>query len=153
MSRMNARLLFISTPWLLAALAMLLAPVCLAEDGKPEIVMVAHQDVATTSLNRDTARAMFAMRQRTWPNGQALRVFVLPNDHSAHERFAKQGLSVYPHQLQLSWDRVVFSGTGQAPTTVTSQIEMLERIANIPGSLGYIDREHLDDRVQVISME
>ncbi|RAR59829.1 hypothetical protein BCL93_108179 [Onishia taeanensis] len=78
---------------------------------------------------------------------------MLPNDHPVHERFAKQRLSVYPHQLQLSWDRVVFSGTGQAPTKVISQSEMLERIATTPGSLGYLDREHLDDRVQVISME
>ncbi|WP_245184437.1 hypothetical protein [Halomonas salinarum] len=115
--------------------------------------MVAHQGVSTTSLNRDTARAMFAMRQRTWPDGQALRVLVLPNNHPAHERFVKQHLSVYPHQLQLSWDRVVFSGTGQAPINVGSQSEMHERIANTPGSLGYLDREHLDDRVQVISME
>lgn len=144
---------FSLTRWLLTSLAMVLAPISIAEEGPLDIVMVAHQGVRTTSLNRDTARAMFAMRQRTWPDGQVLRVLVLPNDHPVHERFAKQSLSVYPHQLQLSWDRVVFSGTGQAPTKVISQPAMLERIATTPGSLGYLDREHLDDRVQVISME
>lgn len=153
MSRISSGLLLTLARWMLTGLAMVLAPISLAEEEQPDIVMVAHQDVSTTSLNRDTARAMFAMRQRTWPDGQALRVFVLPNDHPAHGRFAKQSLSVYPHQLQLSWDRVVFSGTGQAPTNVRSQSEMLERIATTSGSLGYLDREHLDDRVQVISME
>ncbi|MFC3285869.1 hypothetical protein [Litchfieldella rifensis] len=117
------------------------------------VVLVAHPAVGTSTLNRDTARAIFAMRQRTWPDGQAARVFVLPNDHPVHARFAKELLAVYPHQLQLSWDRLVFSGTGQAPTRVFSQSEMLERIADTPGGLGYLEREHLDDRVQVISME
>ncbi|WP_192036232.1 hypothetical protein [Halomonas sp. YLGW01] len=124
-----------------------------AAEDRSDIVMIANNGVGTASVNRDTARAMFAMRQRTWPDGQALSVFVLPNDHPAHERFAKHSLSVYPHQLQLSWDRVVFSGTGQAPINVRTQSEMLERIATTPGSLGYLDREYLDDRVQAISME
>ncbi|WP_458527003.1 hypothetical protein [Onishia taeanensis] len=153
MSGLRPGLLLNMARCLLTALTVALPPFSIAEGERPDIVMVAHQNVTTTTLNQDTARAMFAMRQRTWPDGQALTVFVLPNGHPVHERFAKQRLSVYPHQLQLSWDRVVFSGTGQAPISVKTPSEMLERITTIPGSLGYIDREHLDDRVQVISME
>ncbi|MDR9438124.1 MAG: hypothetical protein RI841_01270 [Halomonas sp.] len=118
-----------------------------------EILLVAHPDVNTRQLNRDTTRAIFAMRQRTWPDGQAVRVFVLDNSHPVHARFAKEQLTVYPHQLQLAWDRMVFSGTGQAPDRVRNQAEMRERIAATPGALGYLEREYLDDRVQVISME
>jgi len=117
------------------------------------IAVVAHPDVTTQHLTRDTTRATFAMRQRTWPDGQAVRVFVLDNNHPVHARFAKEQLAVYPHQLQLAWDRMVFSGTGQAPNRVRDQREMLERIATTPGALGYLEREYLDDRVQVISME
>ncbi|WP_089852303.1 hypothetical protein [Halomonas saccharevitans] len=117
------------------------------------IAVVAHPDVTTQHLTRDTTRAIFAMRQRTWPDGQAVRVYVLDNNHPVHARFAKEQLAVYPHQLQLAWDRMVFSGTGQAPNRVRDQREMLERIATTPGALGYLEREYLDDRVQVISME
>ncbi|MDI5922348.1 hypothetical protein QLQ86_16295 [Halomonas sp. LR5S13] len=118
-----------------------------------QILLVAHPDVNTRQLKRDTTRAIFAMRQRTWPNGQALRVFVLDNNHPVHARFAKEQLAVYPHQLQLAWDRMVFSGTGQAPDRVRDQAEMREQVATTPGALGYLEREYLDDRVQVISME
>ncbi|MBE0401144.1 hypothetical protein EI168_13675 [Halomonas sp. FME1] len=117
------------------------------------IFLVAHPDVATRGLNTDTARAIFAMRQRTWPSGQAARVFVLNNNDSVHARFAKEHLAVYPHQLQLAWDRMVFSGTGQAPNLVRDQEEMRERVATTPGAIGYLEREYLDDSVQVISME
>ena len=117
------------------------------------LYLVAHPDVTTRWLNRDTTRAIFAMRQRTWPDGQAVRVFVLSNSHPVHARFAKEQLAVYPHQLQLAWDRMVFSGTGQAPDRVSDQTEMHERVATTPGAIGYLEREYLDDRVQVISME
>ncbi|SEF69808.1 hypothetical protein SAMN04487953_10478 [Billgrantia desiderata] len=116
-------------------------------------MLIAHPQVANTALTRDTTRAIFAMRQRSWPDGQAVRVFVLPNNHPVHARFAKERLTVYPHQLQLAWDRMVFSGTGQAPSQVDNQIEMLERVATTPGALGYLEREYLDDRVQVVTME
>ncbi|MDR5901837.1 hypothetical protein [Halomonas icarae] len=121
--------------------------------GDQTLLLVAHADVTTQHLTRDTTRAIFAMRQRTWPDGQAVRVFVLPNGHPVHERFVKERLTVYPHQLQLAWDRMVFSGTGQAPDRVRHQTEMLERIATTPGAIGYLEREYLDERVQVISMD
>ncbi|MFG6177903.1 hypothetical protein ACGTN6_11720 [Halomonas sp. THAF12] len=120
---------------------------------EPSVLLVANAGVETHHLTRDTTRALFAMRQRTWPDGQAARIFVLPNRHPVHARFVKQRLSVYPHQLQLAWDRVVFSGTGQAPNRVLTQAEMLEQIASTPGALGYLEREYVDDRVQVLTME
>ena len=117
------------------------------------LLLVAHPGVSTHWLNRDTTRAIFAMRQRSWPDGQAVRVFVLNNNDPVHARFAKEQLAVYPHQLQLAWDRMVFSGTGQAPGRVSDQTEMRARVAAIPGAIGYLEREYLDDSVQVISME
>ncbi len=117
------------------------------------IVLVAHPSVGAQAINRDTTRAMFAMRQRTWPNGQAAQIFVLPNRDPVHTRFAKEQLGVYPHQLQLAWDRMVFSGMGQAPNRVRNQEEMREQVAGTPGALGYLEREYLDESVRVISME
>jgi len=141
--------------WLRAALLLWLLPLggshAVAEGQA--VLLVAHADVTTQRLTRDTTRAIFAMRQRTWPDGQAARVFVLPNDNPVHERFVKERLAVYPHQLQLAWDRMVFSGTGQAPDRVRHQAEMRERIATTPGAMGYLEREYLDDRIQVISMD
>ena len=132
--------------------AMLLWATGLQAD-EDDLVLIANPNVETHQLNRDTARAMFAMRQRTWPDGQAARVFVLPNDDQSHERFVKQFLNVYPHQLQMAWDRVVFSGTGQAPTQVDTEAQMLEQVASTPGGIGYIEKKHLDDRVNVIPLD
>ncbi len=114
--------------------------------------MIANPQLAIDALPRDTARAIFAMRQRTTPRGESIHVVVLPDDHPVHARFAKKLLDVYPHQLRLAWDRMVFSGTGQAPDRVDSQAEMLQQVATTPGGLGYVERGFLDDSVQVLSL-
>lgn len=117
-----------------------------------QVVLIANPQLTIDAIPRDTARAIFAMRQRTSPHGEALHVMVLPDDHPVHARFAKGLLGVYPHQLRLAWDRMVFSGTGQAPERVASQTEMLKQVATTPGGLGYVERGYLDDSVHVLPL-
>jgi hypothetical protein len=90
-------------------------------------------------LTTEMVREIFFMRLSSWPDGSPIHVFVLPDNHPLHIRFAKEILGVYPFQLRSAWDRLVFSGTGVSPTTVESEEEMLERIKSTPGSIGYTD--------------
>lgn len=119
--------------------------------GTDDIVVIANRDVPSSQLDRDSLRSIFAMHQRIWPDGQAANVFVLPNETNLHVAFTKKCLSVFPHQLQLAWDRMVFSGTGKAPLQVHTQQVMLETVVSTPGAIGYIEKEYLDERVQVVT--
>lgn len=86
----------------------------------------------------ETVREIFFMRLGSWPDGSPIHVFVLPDSHPLHVRFAKEILGVYPFQLRSAWDRIVYSGTGVAPTTVETPEEMQMRIKGTPGSIGYM---------------
>ena len=93
------------------------------------------------------------MQLKAWPDGTAIKVFVLPDDNFLHQRFAKEKLHVFPYQLRLTWDRLVFSGTGQAPNSVSSNAEMLTKIASTPGSIGYLEISHINNNVHVLKIE
>ncbi|HNP26454.1 MAG TPA: hypothetical protein PKM20_06920 [Nitrosomonas sp.] len=90
---------------------------------------------------------------KTWPNGKIIKVYVLPDNHPLHHDFAKEKLSVFPYQLRSTWDRLVFSGTGQAPITVSSNKEMLEKITNTPGAIGYLETAYINDDVHVLKIK
>lgn len=107
-------------------------------------------DVGDVSLN--TARLLFSMQLHQWPDGESVQVFVLPDDDPLHRAFAKDVLSLYPRQLRRVWDRQLYSGTGQAPETVGSETEMRRRVAETPGSIGYLSSEMIDDAVEVITI-
>lgn len=115
-------------------------------------VVIVHPEVAVKSLSRNEARAIFAMRRRTWPNGTPIQVFVLPDDHPLHQAFCKKILAIYPHQLRRIWDRGVFSGTGQAPIEVETLEEMQRRIASSQGAIGYVDGTHLEALVKAVTV-
>jgi hypothetical protein len=67
-----------------------------------------------------------------------VRVFVLPDHDSVTDLFCREELGTYPYVMRATWDRVVFTGTGLAPTVVESEREMRARIGSTPGAIGYV---------------
>ena len=115
--------------------------------------IVTYAGVSEKALSINSLRSIFSMRLKTWPDGTKVRVFVLSDDDPLHQSFSKEKLNVFPYQLRAMWDRLVFSGTGQAPTQVKTNEEMLEKIANTPGAIGYLLRANMSDNVNVLKIK
>ena len=112
--------------------------------------LIVHPGVSITEERKSGVRALFTMRLSRWPDGMPVQVFVLPDQDVTHFDFAKGVLGVLPQQLRRAWDRAVFSGTGQAPTEVLDESEMLDRVAETPGAVGYVSDGVADERVRVV---
>lgn len=118
--------------WVLVAIGLSAANPAMAAD------VIAHAGYPETSIARSLLRGVFGMRVRAWPDGTPVRVFVLADGHPTHEDFCKTVLQFYPYQLRQDWDRLLYSGTGQQPVTVVSEEELLRRVAETPGGIGYL---------------
>ncbi len=99
------------------------------------------------------ARAIFAMRKTIWPDGTKIKVFVLPDNDSEHRLFTKSRLHMFPHQFRRIWDRLTFSGAGQAPVEVESFEEMFDRLSNTPGSIGYLKAQRYHGNIRKLNYE
>jgi hypothetical protein len=108
-----------------------------ADDYRPRVYDAGGK---AAHLSRETLQEIFFMRLATWPGGSPIHVFVLPDNHPLHIRFSKEILGVYPFQLRSAWDRLIYSGTGLAPTLVETVEEMRKRLDATPGGIGYVDR-------------
>lgn len=115
-----------------------------ASAGSVEIIV--SPDEAGTYIDRTLLRAIFTMRLRQWPNGTPVHVFVLPDHDAVTDLFCREQLGTYPYVMRATWDRVVFTGTGLAPTVVGSEREMRERIRTTPGAIGYVRSGDTSDR-------
>jgi len=109
-----------------------------------EMVAIVNLSVSQTSVTRNFARALFGMRAQHWPGDGGVTVFVLPDQHVLHAAFAKNVLDMFPQQLRNAWDRLVYSGTGQAPVEVSSEEEMLDGVAATPGAVGYVSKDKVN---------
>lgn len=108
-------------------------------DSDPKVQVIVNRSVDVPSLSQYKLRTLFGMRLSSWPNGMPVHVFVLPDKHPLHRRFAKQLLEVFPHQLRRAWNNLIYSGLGQAPTVVATEQEMRDRVAATPGAVGYVN--------------
>ena len=102
--------------------------------------VIAHKSVNLSQLNVGQVRRIFSMRQSSWSNGQNITVFVLANDHKTHIAFTTKTLGVFPYQLERVWNKLVYSGLGEQPIRVSSESEMIKRIQELPGAIGYVDQ-------------
>lgn len=98
-------------------------------------------------------RAIFAMRQRAWPNGEPIEVFTLADDDPIHKDFVKNNLKMFPHQLRRVWDRMTYTGTGAAPIQLDSEREMIEKISNRPHAIGYVDKKPDNAKIRLFDYQ
>lgn len=91
-------------------------------------------------FDREELREIFFGRRTRWKDGSPVHVYVLPDNHPAHIRFAKEILGIYPYQLRSAWDRMIFSGTGTPPVVVDSLKQMQAQVNQTPGAIGYLER-------------
>lgn len=118
-----------------------------------DTVVVVNLDVKERTLSLSTVRTILGMRLRSWGDGTPIKVYVLADDHPTHIGFSKQVLGMFPHQLRWAWDRLVFSGTGQAPTKVANEEEMRRRIATTPGAIGYLSKSFINGEIHELQIQ
>ncbi len=122
-------------------LLLLLCSICIPGQVRAQSAeIIVNPQLQSVTLDRDLLRAIFTMRLRAWPNGPPVRVFVLPDDNPLSDRFYREQLGMYSYVLRAAWDRMVFTGTGLAPTVVRSEAEMRERVRATPGAIGYVSK-------------
>ncbi len=78
------------------------------------------------------------MRLQHWPDGQKIRVFVLPYHSQLHTHFSRDVLGFFPYQLKRIWNKNTFTGIGSTPVEVADESAMLAAVATTPGAIGYL---------------
>jgi ABC-type phosphate transport system substrate-binding protein len=115
--------------------------------------LIANTSVVDSSLSKKSLRRIFIMRQTKWPVGDPIKVFVMEKNSDVHRTFCQSVLGFFPYQLERQWNKLVYSGLGDAPYVVSDDQEMIERIAATPGAIGYVKEYKPTDGIKVITLE
>ena len=115
--------------------------------------LLVHQAHAQTIISQDSLRAIYSMRQRAWPDGTPVTVFMYAADSELHRNFCLRDLELFPYQLQRVWDVLIYSGAGQSPVRVKSKDEMLKKISSTVGAIGYVAEKGVASNVKIIKLQ
>lgn len=130
---------------------------CFANETFDEPLMVlvpfVNQQVPQSTISKNGLSAIFKMRLHKWADDTAVTVFVLGDDNPMHKDFCKIILNVFPHQMRRVWDRLVFSGSGQAPIQVDNKEEMIEKLASTAGAIGYLRVSDATEGIKALQIQ
>lgn len=117
------------------------ALLCFVTSVKSDYLVVVHPSVSSKSLTTLQLKQIYVLQVKKWQTGNKIKVFSLKTDFPAYNQFVLSVLKIQPHQLTRLWTRLVFTGTGKAPVRVLTSNQMLNKVKNTEGAIGYIEKD------------
>nr|WP_305907233.1 hypothetical protein [Methylomarinum sp. Ch1-1]MDP4519967.1 hypothetical protein [Methylomarinum sp. Ch1-1] len=123
------------------------------KSSESTLVPVVNERVKQNAISKHGLSAIFKMRLHTWKDDSAITVFVLADQDPLHKAFCKEVLNVFPHQMRRTWDRLVFSGAGQAPIELDNKEEMIRMLTATPGAIGYLRSSDIKQGIKALRIQ
>jgi ABC-type phosphate transport system substrate-binding protein len=115
-----------------------------------DVVVVVSAKSPITALSKSQVADLFSGRTRLFPNG----LLAVPIDQAdgsiTRDEFYTKISGKSAAQIKAYWSKIIFTGRGQPPKTVSSSAEVKKRLLENPAAIGYIEDKMVDDSVRVL---
>jgi ABC-type phosphate transport system substrate-binding protein len=115
-----------------------------------DVVAVVSAKSAVQTLTSDQLADIFLGRVSRFPNGLLAVPIDLRDGSPERDRFYAKITGKTPAQVKAYWSKIIFTGRGQPPKAVASDLDVKKFVAANVGAIGYIDAALLDDSVRAL---
>lgn len=114
-----------------------------------EILLIAHKDMPVEKLSKKSIQDIYLGNQQVVNN---LRIIPLDQDHDSPTRaeFYDKIIDLPHNQIISHWSRLIFTGKGQAPISLSGNNSIIEFVRHNPNVIGYIDEKYLSSDVKIL---
>jgi hypothetical protein len=117
---------------------------------RADVVAVVSAQSPITVLDKGQVADLFLGKASRYPNG----VSAVPIDQAegleVRDEFYGKVVGRTAAQMKAYWAKIIFTGRGQPPPSVSNDIEMRRRVSDNSAAIGYIDRRSVDSSVRVV---
>jgi ABC-type phosphate transport system substrate-binding protein len=133
------------------ALTLIAFACSMAGDGAlADVVAVVSAKSPVTALSKNQLLDIFLGRANRYPDGTPASPIDQAEGSPLRDEFYTKVAGQTAAQMLAYWSKIIFTGRGQPPPTVSNDAEMKKRIRDITGAIGYIDRAAVDDSVRIV---
>jgi hypothetical protein len=115
-----------------------------------DVVAVVSANSPIIALDKSQVADLFLGKTNRFPNG----IQAIPIDQAeglaVRDEFYDKVLGRTAAQMKAYWSKIIFTGRGQPPASVSNGSEMKKRISENPAAIGYIDRSLVDNSVRIV---
>lgn len=140
-------------PNLLKMIVLGLLLTLMMNNASAEVVIVVSTDSPINSLSRAELTDIYTGRMNSFSGGQKIVPVDQKENSSAYSEFYRDFLESTVAQIKIHWSKLIFSGRGQPPRTVSDEKAMAEFLAEHPNAIGYLSADQVDKRLKVVQIE
>jgi ABC-type phosphate transport system substrate-binding protein len=115
-----------------------------------DVVAVVGAKSATTTLNKAQVADIFLGRASHFPDGALAVPIDQAEGSGARDEFYAKVTGKSAAQMKAHWSKIIFTGRGQPPKTVSNSIDMKKYLIENPAAIGYIEAALVDATVRVV---
>ena len=116
-----------------------------------DVVAVVSAMSPITTLDKNQVAGIFLGKASRFPNGVQAVPIDQAEGSAVRDEFYGKATGKTATQIKAYWAKIIFTGRGQPPPSVSNDIEMKKRISENPAAIGYIDRSLVDSSLKVVS--
>jgi ABC-type phosphate transport system substrate-binding protein len=115
-----------------------------------DVVAVVSSKSPITTLSKNQVMDIFLGKRTSFPDGSLAVPIDQTEGSTARDEFYNRTAGMSPAQVKAFWSKIIFTGRGQPPKTVTSSLEAKKLLIASPNAISYIDQSLVDSSVRVV---
>ena len=115
-----------------------------------DVVAIVSAKSSVKTLTPNQVADIFLGRVSRFPNGLLAVPVDLRDGSAERDQFYARITGKTPAQLKAYWSKIIFTGRGQPPKAVSTDLDVKKFIAANESAIGYIDIALLDDSVRAL---
>lgn len=117
-----------------------------------EVAVVVSPRNTVTTLSKQQVADIFLGRMSRLPNGERAVPVDQAEGSAARDEFYATFTNKSAAQLKAHWSKIIFTGRGYPPKAVPTSSDVKKAISKHPDTIGYIERDMLDDTVKLLPL-
>lgn len=121
---------------------------------KQSLAIVVNRDNPVESLSMAELRSVFLGERSHWPNGRRITLVMMEPGQPEREEVVRDVCHMSDSDLRRRYLQGLLTGEVLvSPKTLASPVGVRKFVFNVPGAIGYLRPEDVDDSVKVIRID
>ena len=117
---------------------------------KADVVAVVSAKSPITSLSKNQLIEIFLGKRTRFPDGSSAIPIDQAEGATARDEFYAKVANMSSAQMKAFWSRIIFTGRGQSPKSVSNSDEVKKLLLENPSAIGYVEPSALDSSIRVV---
>ena len=115
--------------------------------ASPQVV-IANKDVTDSNIDISKLNNIFTLDIKNWEDGRRIVVFDSKSEELSNAFYSYIGLTTF--QVRKIWLRKVLLGEIKAPAQVNNDDEMIEKVSQTSGAIGFVKEIKNPQKIKVL---